>query len=325
MIIYYFKINIIFIFLYSLPTAFFVNRMEAVFSVMKKAEKKEEIKCETCSRQTSIAIAFCKNCRHYVCERCAESHKFMSMFSGHEVVSISSLLTHFKKSGASRAPIESQELKCHKHTNESFKLYCYTCHQLVCRDCTLVDHKDHKYAFIVDAAPQCKSAIKEKVESLQNLSCGLKTASKLLTDSEKKLKDHSAATVKAIDDAHNRIVLKLQQKSKELKATTAKMINSSQEEIASQKKNIDLAMGEVDSLYDFLSRNLERATDQELFSLLKQMSDQAKRAAHLYANPPAKFPVPTLPQLEVHCSNHVLQVLQEEFFVSKGVCLFMIQ
>ena len=298
--------------------------MEAVFSVMKKAEKKEEVKCESCSRQSSIA--FCKNCRHYICERCAESHKLMSVFSNHEVVSISSLLTHFKKSGASRAPIEAQELKCHKHTNESLKLYCYTCHQLVCRDCTLIDHKEHKYAFIVDAVPRCKSTIKAKVESLQNLSCGLKTASKLLMESEKKLQDHNAATIKAIDDAHNRIVVKLQQKSKELKAVTAKMINSSQEEIASQKKNIDLAVGEVDSLYDFLSRNLERATDQELFSLLKQMSDQAKRAAQLYANPPAKFPVPTLPQLEVHCSNHVLQVLQEEFSVSeKGVYPFIIQ
>ena len=298
--------------------------MEAVFSVMKKAEKKEEVKCESCSRQSSIA--FCKNCRHYICERCAESHKFMSVFSNHEVLSISSLLTHFKKSEASRVPIEAQDLKCHKHTNEPLKLYCYTCYQLVCRDCTLIDHKEHKYAFIVDAIPRCKSSIKVKVESLQNLSCGLKTASKLLTESEKKLQDHNVATIKAIDDAHNKIVVKLQQKSKELKAVTAKMINSSQEDIVSQKKNIDLAVGEVDSLYDFLSRNLERATDQELFSLLKQMSDQAERAAQLYADPPSKFPIPTLPQLEVHCSNRVLQVLQEEFSVSeKGVCPFIIQ
>ena len=291
--------------------------MEAVFSVMKKAEKKEEVICESCSKRSSIA--FCKQCRHYICEKCAENHKEMAIFSGHGVVSISSLLAHFKKSGASRVPIEAQELKCHKHTIELLKLYCYTCHQLVCRDCTLIDHKEHKYAFIVDAAPKCKSAMKAKVDSLHTLSSGLIMVSKMLNESEKKLLDHNAATMKAIDNACDGIVLKVQEKKKQLKAAAAQRINSSQAEITAQMKNVDLSVGEVSSLYDFLSRNLERATDQELFSLLKQMSDQAERAAQLYADPPAKFPVPTLPQLEVHCSNRVLQVLQEDFCVSERI------
>ena len=88
-----------------------------------------------------------------------------------------------------------------------------------------------------------------------------------------------------------------------------------------QEKNAQLAVGEVESLLDFLNRNLEKATNQELLSLQKQMSDQADRASRLYTNPTVKFPVPRLPQLEVHSSAKVMQVIQDDISVSdKGMC-----
>ncbi|CAI8022155.1 hypothetical protein GBAR_LOCUS13030 [Geodia barretti] len=49
-------------------------------------------------------------------------------------------------------------------------------------------------------------------------------------------------------------------------------------------------MGEVESLLEFMSRSLERATDQEVLSLEKQMSDQVERVTQLYGNPVGKFP-----------------------------------
>ena len=297
----------------SLPTAFFVNRIEAVYTVMTKAEETKQVICENCKELPSAA--FCQQCGEYICEDCVKAHKKMRQFSAHKVVSIASLRTSIKTNGIASVPIEGPELKCHKHKNEPLKLYCYTCHALVCRDCTLIDHKDHKYAFIIDDAPQCKSTIKEKSESMQNVLSDLKMVLKLFAESEEKLATHHTATVQAIDSTHVRIVSKLQQKRKELKAAVTQEVDASQEKITTGKKNAELAVTEVTSLYEFLNRNLERATDQELFSLLQQMSDQAERAAQLYANPPAKFPVPTLPQLEVHCSEDVLPVLQEDIFI----------
>ncbi|XP_078345274.1 tripartite motif-containing protein 2-like [Oculina patagonica] len=37
---------------------------------------------------------------------------------------------------------------CEKHDGEIFKLFCQTCQQLICRDCTIIDHRNHKYNFI---------------------------------------------------------------------------------------------------------------------------------------------------------------------------------
>ena len=293
--------------------------MEEVYSVMKKAEPKEEVTCETCSQKPSIA--FCQHCREYICEECVNAHKKMRQFSDHVVESIDSLRTNMTKNEAGALPVVAQELKCGKHKDEPLKLYCHTCYKLVCRDCIVIDHKGHEYAFVVDVAPKCKSAIQEKITSLQNVSTSLNSALAALSDSKKKLLDHNTATMKAIDDAHERIASKLRQKSKELKEETGKRINTSTDAITTQQKNAQLAVGEVESVLEFLCRNLEKATDQELLSLQKHMSDQADRMAQLYANPAALYPIPRLPQLEVQCSDDISQVLQDDFTVhDKGMC-----
>ena len=41
---------------------------------------------------------------------------------------------------------------CVKHTSETLKLFCETCEETICRDCTIVDHREHEYNFVADVA-----------------------------------------------------------------------------------------------------------------------------------------------------------------------------
>ena len=179
--------------LFSFPAAFFVNRMEDVYSVMKKAEPKENVICENCSEQPSVS--FCQQCSEYLCKECVKAHKRMCHSSTHVVVSIDSLCTTIATGPTDSLPVVHREVKCSKHKEEPLKLYCHDCHKLVCRDCILIDHKVHEYAFIVDAAPQYKLVIKEKAKSVKKISSDLKYAVNSLNDSKKKLSDHSTATM----------------------------------------------------------------------------------------------------------------------------------
>ena len=285
--------------------------MEDVFSVMKKAQPKQSVTCESCAKLP--AISFCKSCIEYICEDCVKAHQAMRMFRGHSVVSIESLRTSMATSKVSALPVPAQKLKCTKHEGKSLKLYCNTCDKLICRDCIVIDHSGHKYAFVPDAASCCKTLITQKASSLANVSSKLKLALKSLNNSKMKMKNHTATTQSAIDAAQAKVNTKLQQKGRELKTVVSSKISKTTEEITSQEKNAELALGEVECLLELLHRNLEKATDQELLSLQKQMSDQANRVAQLYSNPAAKFPVPQLPQLEVQCSDDILQVLQDDF------------
>ena len=281
---------------------------------MKKAELKENTQCESCSH--FAAIDFCHDCSHYICTKCSEAHKQMLVLSSHKVVSINSLCSTIIKDMPEKIQMVGREVKCSKHTNEPLKLYCHDCHKLVCCDCIVIDHKDHRYALVVDAAPQCKAEIKEKAESVRKVSDSLKAAVKSLEDSKKKLSDQEAATTKAIDDALDEVVATVSQKRRELKAKASEMVSGAKEKVSEQEKNAELAVGEVESLLEFMNRSLETATDQELLSLEKQISDQVDRVSSLYNNPAGKFAVPELP-LVVQCGPGVKHAIKREISVVK--------
>ena len=291
--------------------------MEDVFSVMKKAGPKENVKCENCSELPSVA--FCHQCSEYICTACAKAHQRMQQkFPGHEIISIDALRTTLKSATVSLPGI-AKEMNCSKHKNEELKLHCYDCSKLVCRDCIVIDHKDHTYKFVVDAAPQCKLEIKEKAESIKKISLGLKSAVKALNDSEKKLSAHNTATMKAIEDVVAKAVSKLMKKQQQLKQEAQQMVDKAKQEIAIQEKNAQLAVGEVESLLEFMNRNLEKATDQEVLSLKKQMTDQVERVSQLYHNPAGKFPVPQIPRIQVCCSSKVEQVIESDVSIQDGM------
>ena len=243
----------------SFPAAFFMNRMEDVFSVMKKAEPKETVKCESCSRFP--AVDFCHDCNEFICNQCADAHKHMKRFSSHKVVSITSLRSSISKSAPEKLQVVRGEVKCSKHTDEPLKLFCHDCHKLVCRDCIVIDHKDHRYAFVVDAAPLCKAEIRGKAEKVRVLSEGLKAAVKLLSDSEKQLSAHETATVRAIDDALDRVAEQLVSKRKELKKEASRMVSSVKEKVSAQEKGAQLAVrgGESAGVHEPQSRESHRS------------------------------------------------------------------
>ena len=293
-----------------------MNRMEEVFSVMKKAGPKENVTCQSC--QKTASDSFCHSCHQYICAECVKAHKQLQFFRSHEIVSIDSLRSSFSNCSPEKTKLAPCEVKCSKHTDEPLKLYCHDCHKLVCRDCILIDHKDHRYAFVVDAAPLCKAELGERVGEVREVSEGLKEAVKSLDESKKKLSDHNTSTMRAIDDVIGKISAKLMEKKSELKKAASVIVEEAERKIGTQEKGVQLAVGEVESLLEFMSHSLERATDQEVLSLEKQMSDQADRVSRLYGNPAGKFAVPQLPELVVHCGAEVEQAIKTGVSVFDG-------
>ena len=68
----------------------------------------------------------------------------MKVFEGHKTVPISEM----KEESLIQLPTKKPPTStCKKHGGE-MKLYCFECEQLICRDCTLIDHASHKFDFV---------------------------------------------------------------------------------------------------------------------------------------------------------------------------------
>ena len=124
----------------------FVTTYELEVASISTKERKD-IVCGECE-QPGPVTHFCSDCQNYLCDECGlQLHKRLKTFRGHNVVPISQVST--------AALCQTQY--CGLHKGESLKLYCETCEELVCRDCTLVDHREHSYKFVQDARKQVET------------------------------------------------------------------------------------------------------------------------------------------------------------------------
>ena len=107
--------------------------------------------CEHCDSGDS-AVSRCSDCSVFMCEFCVTAHKRINATKSHQILS----LMEVKKLG-SKALIKPSF--CSKHKGETLKLFCSTCQKTICRDCTIVDHREHKYDFVTDVAEKEKEII----------------------------------------------------------------------------------------------------------------------------------------------------------------------
>ena len=152
----------------KLPTAFFIRRMQDLYSKLKQAQTvKAGDVCEMCTVGSGVC-AYCQQCSQFICEKCVESHQRMKMFLDHTVIGLD------KVTNENILIPESAPEKCGEH-GQPMSLYCFGCSCFICRDCTIKDHFNHSHQFIGKAALQVKEALvlnlkplKSEVEVLSN-------------------------------------------------------------------------------------------------------------------------------------------------------------
>ena len=102
--------------------------------------------CGECGERGPLSH-FCSDCQKHLCSECGLGlHKKLKIYNGHKVYSPAETTV----SKLSSKPLHY----CPVHKAEVLKLYCETCEKVVCRDCTLVEHRQHNYKFIQDARNQ---------------------------------------------------------------------------------------------------------------------------------------------------------------------------
>ena len=167
----------------SLPTVFFINGLIEVYHIMKKAVS-NDFACQNCSE--AMATSFCHICSMFICASCTNAHKKMKVFEGHKTTSISEM-----REGASIRLSTKKTLisTCPQHDGELLKLYCFECKQLICRDCTLVEHTGHKYDFVTGVADGFKQEVLSSLVPLQDNHASVTVAIARLKDCKKEITD----------------------------------------------------------------------------------------------------------------------------------------
>ena len=246
-----------------LHTNFFVKNLLATLSLSSESDARN-IACQNCV-SADTAETRCVQCNRYLCQFCTDAHKRFQDTKDHILKTISELK-------ASAPSTFAETVRCTKHKDEVVKLYCTTCQATICRDCAIVDHRQHNFSFVEDVA-------KEEREELQNLVEEVKKRKKEVSEGLQKVKERqqslskrNESTIAEINKYFENEIKTLDVKRNELIKKSKTLDDEKQKQLFAQREGLETTLGSCESNIEFTEQALENGNDVQVLNMKKYIS-----------------------------------------------------
>ncbi|XP_038062738.1 tripartite motif-containing protein 45-like [Patiria miniata] len=184
----------------GLKTNFHLMGIVEEVSLQEKVACSENTKviCEICD-EGNEAKHRCLECAQNICPNCHKTHLRFAATSNHTVAILEDI--RLGKITVKKTP-EDDESKCQKHKGEVKRFYCETCEELICRDCTVVDHCKPKHHYIDsgEASLKYKQSLKDMFPHFTTDITRLEQALNTISQAKQTFKQNVTKTVKAVKD-----------------------------------------------------------------------------------------------------------------------------
>ena len=239
-----------------------------MYDKMAKVEGKVVAVCEQCSKGKSVA--FCRQCTDFICVDCITQHWKLKVFAGHKVATLEEL----KMGGAKDVPLkEAPPPKCPEH-DELMKIFCMDCNRLICRDCTVTDHNGHSYNFLKKCATEARKTFRDSLTPMRKVQANIAGADNKLTGTEAQVGSQKEEVCQTIKQSFHQLRAVLEQRETELLKKVLTLAQEKEDALTAQRNGLQMVQTEIQSLVEFVERNVENTSDQDLMNICTQL--QAK-------------------------------------------------
>jgi len=249
------------------PIAFLINSFREVYDLLKKVSSDQHVSCDNCKK--SDATGYCKQCTKFFCTRCHGVHNEWAPNVDHTVISLNEVASSAFQLPSAKPDVT---MKCSSH-DKSLKIYCETCHDLICSDCTVRIHKGHEYDLVRDTYDKHRRTIESSLEPVREQIVVVTEALTTLTQREEEIihqgemvKDEIHVTVKQIMD----LLLKSERK---LTEDVDLAVRHKLSMLSQQKQKFETTLGQLTDCYDFVEQGLKVGTPQQVLLAEPQMID----------------------------------------------------
>ena len=259
----------------KIPINFSTKRLIEIFRKRRETLQKtsREIMCSECD-SCAPAVMWCLECENFQCGQCLKLHEKMKVLKAHNMMTIEQFMKNPKEVLAAT----HQSEYCKTHNAQPLDLYCITCSSLICRDCTIVDHRQHQYNFVNILADQECVKIKMVAAPLKTMLEQVRTAIKKVDDCDHQIKEKSTANVTQVQCVYQRLHETLeQQEAKDLQNTNTctKTLSSSLHDQKQHLKHLEQSLTSCDEFVSMVT--IKRTASQ----LLTHSNDIQKRVNDL--------------------------------------------
>ena len=232
-------------------------------------DKKKAIPCNMCT-EDDPATAHCSTCGNFLCEFCLKYHKRQVNYRSHKTISLDEL---------DKESIRSLDRPnhCDSHIGEALKLYCETCDQLICRDCTIVGHRSHEYGFTSDQRPIVEKNVLKSAKVLTQKEIEFKKHLPFIQALERSREAHSTSLEGEINKAFDTYVKRLEFHRKKLLEDIKCARDTDMKQIWAQQEFIETTLASLGSAVGYTKQMSRCPNDSAMLAMNSKVAPQLKK------------------------------------------------
>ena len=249
------------------PVAFQLNNLKEAYSLMKKATEPQQVKCDACT--VANANGYCKDCCKFLCMSCFDLHKTFDAMSNHKLSNLVEVAT----SASQLIPAKQEKaMNCSKH-NKSLKIFCETCQELICRDCTVRIHRDHEYDTITDSYHKHRQVLETSLNPVNKLIDRVAIALTDLNNRKSEIKEQGDMVKQEIHLTAEEMIEKIRQSERQLTREVEIAVDSKLQVLSGQMKSAEMSLSRLKDCKEFVEQSLEMGNHQQVLMSKKQMME----------------------------------------------------
>ena len=254
----------------GLQGAFYIHYLFDIQDALKKVSSSDQTMCATCKKRE--AVRFCRTCG-FVCASCEEHHQYLESFKTHEIIDLDTLTGDV----TTLVPPLKKTLFCSSHPSKKAKLFCETCDELICRDCTIRVHRDHQYDLVPESFAKQEKAIVDSLKPVGEQIAALERAVESVDTRCAAVVEQKTAVVAEIHTAMAALRQVLEARETELVGQTEQTAQQKLKTLAAQRDGFELQLGQLRSCHDFVEESRRTCSQGEIMGmkspLVKQIND----------------------------------------------------
>jgi hypothetical protein len=180
----------------------------------------------------------------------------------------------------------AEKIRCPKHKEEVIKLFCKTCQTTICRDCTIVDHRQHEYGFVEEVAVEEKRHLQSNLNEVKQRKGRVAQGIVNLKKFNEGLEAKKKSTISEISQHFDQLVKAVESRKREMMEKATSITNSRQKQIHAQLEVLEVALASCESSIEFTEQAFKNGNDVQILSMekyilqsleqLKAVKDQTK-------------------------------------------------
>ena len=257
----------------DLQPAFHIHHLFEIQDALEKVKVPKKVLCTKCNKNRP-ATSYCRDCGKYTCATCTAIHSDWDDFAEHEVVALEQLESKVKQLDS----LKKVTLYCSLHEGKELELYCETCKELICHNCTVNKHcrPEHKYDLVDDMFEKHKA---EMVASLDPVENQLGVVVKALEQIEQRsvdVNDQRVVTKAEIQKIVQQLHEMLEARKTELMGKVDEHTDQKVKNLAAQKDEVETVHTQLVSCLSFVMESLRTGSQGEVMKIKKTIMKQIK-------------------------------------------------